>query len=79
MAYANGPPVEKVIVPIFEIPNDYEHLTLESVWEIVSKNSGDPKVVPELKEVHAPHVLFECIGVYQWFAYSFPNCKLYLW
>lgn len=79
MAYVNGPRVEEIIIPVFDIPTSYDNLTLEYAWRNASKNADYPAVVPELKKLYAPQILFDCIGVYQWFAHSFPNCEIYLW
>ena len=79
MAYRNGPRVEEIVISVFDIPKNHDHLTLEYTWKNASKNGGEPDVVPELKKLYAPHMLFECIGVYQWFSHSFPNCEIYLW
>jgi hypothetical protein len=39
----------------------------------------EPKVVPELLYIKVPKVLFEDVGIYAWFKYSFPNCKIEFW
>lgn len=56
-------------------------LTLDNMWKQYSHLYGSAKlkVVPEFKKLVVPQALFECLGVQQWFRYSFPNCKVYYW
>jgi len=42
-------------------------------------NYVDPVVVPELKEIYVPRILFTCLGVFTWFRHSFPNCQILFW
>ena len=56
-----------------------DDLTLDHTWKAYSKQYKDALVVPELKRIYVPRSLFECLGVYAWFQYSFPNCKIEFW
>jgi hypothetical protein len=64
---------------------DYKEYTFDHVWYEISKNKNpdglhiDALIVPELKEIYVPRVLFECAGVYAFFTYSFPNCIISYW
>jgi hypothetical protein len=59
-------------------PNN-EEITLDYTWKEFSKKYHDALVVPELKMIFVPRVLFECLGVYSWFKFSFPNCTIMFW
>lgn len=61
--------------------NHPSELTLDFIWKQYSNHYGTqmPFVIPMLKRLHVPRVLFEEIGVYSWFKYSFPNCKITFW
>jgi len=65
-------------------PN-FEEITLHHSWEKVSKlkdendNYVEPAVVPELREIYVPNVLFQTSGVFEWFKHSFPNCEIFFW
>jgi hypothetical protein len=56
-------------------------LTLENVWKQYSSFHGPQpvKVIPEFKKLVVPRCLYECLGVQQWFRYSFPNCQVTYW
>ena len=56
-------------------------LTLDNIWKQYSKFHGLKMVhvVPEFKELFVPRVLFDSLGVSNWFRYSFPNCKVTFW
>lgn len=65
---------------------DYDELTLDSVWEEISKQKDpvtgryiEPMVVPEFTKLHVPYELFYCLGVDSWFKDSFPNCVVSYW
>ena len=64
---------------------NFDLITLDHTWKQVSstKNSdGSPLealVIPELLEIYIPRILFETLGVYQWFKHSFPNCVICFW
>lgn len=64
---------------------DYSEYTFDYIWSNVSKNRDsdgfyvDAQVVPELKEIYVPRVLFECTGLYVFFRHSFPNCIISYW
>jgi len=54
-----------------------EELTLDFQWQKYQQLK--PLVIPELKYIYVPKLLFESLGVYSWFRYSFPNCKIEFW
>lgn len=56
-------------------------LKLDDMWKQYSKLYGtaQPKIIPEFKELVVPYPLYYCLGVTQWFRYSFPNCKVTYW
>ncbi len=66
-------------------PTDFDKLTLDYVWKEYSEkrdsnnNFIEPQVVPELRYLFVPRVLFESLGVYTWFRHSFPNCVIMFW
>lgn len=80
MAYENTNPVEKIIIEPTDF-EDKEENTLTYTWKQYSKKHGPimPGVVYELKELYVPKSLFEDLGIYSWFRYSFPNCKISYW
>ena len=61
---------------------NFHKLTLDYEWQKISNlrdDNGDflePLVVPELKQIYVPRILFESVGVYPWFKHSFPNCTI---
>jgi hypothetical protein len=57
-------------------PYNYYELTLDHTWK---KFEGEPKIVKSLRHLHVPRILFEDLGVRQWFAYSFPRCRVTYW
>jgi hypothetical protein len=57
--------------------NNVEELTLDFQWQKYQQLK--PLVIPELKYIYVPKTLFESLGVYSWFRYSFPNCKIEFW
>ena len=59
--------------------DNFEQLTLDYVWTEYSKKFHTVLEVPELKKIYVPRALFECLGVYKWFEYSFPNCEIKFW
>lgn len=65
--------------------SNFELITLDHVWSLVSRCKDEngrflqPRVVPELQEIYVPGILFETMGVYQWFKHSFPNCSILFW
>ena len=63
-----------------ECLNDF-NITLDIVWKYYSIQNGSkmPHVIPELKEIHVPRILFETLGVKAWFNHSFPNCRIFFW
>lgn len=60
--------------------NEYD-ITLDYTWKIYSKafKTKMPHVIPELKRLHVPRILFEELGIRPWFKYSFPNCVVTFW
>jgi hypothetical protein len=68
-----------------DIEWEHQHITLSYAWRNISKltdKNGEflnPLVVPELEEIYVPNILFQAPGVYTWFSYSFPNCKIFFW
>lgn len=62
-------------------PINHYFLTLENIWKQYSQlySPNDPDVILEFKELIVPRCLYECLGVSQWFKYSFPNCKVSFW
>lgn len=59
--------------------SNFEEITLDHMWKQYSHGHGDAMVVPELLRIYVPRSLFECLGVYSWFKYSFPNCVIQFW
>lgn len=57
---------------------NFNELTLDYIWDN-PKKYNQALVVSELKTIFVPKCLFECIGVYKWFEYSFPNCEIVFW
>ncbi len=82
MAYENGPLYEKIIIEpkVIELSLNEED-TLDYTWKKYSKKHGSkmPNVIPEFKELYVPRHLFEDLGIYPWFRYSFPNCHIQFW
>jgi len=60
----------------FRGPKNYYELTLDHTWK---KFQGNPHIINDLRRLHVPRVLFEDLGVRQWFAYSFPRCRVTYW
>lgn len=60
--------------------NDYE-ITLDCMWKKYSRMypTHDPCVNLSFERLHVPRPLFESLGIYPWFRYSFPNCKITFW
>jgi hypothetical protein len=55
-----------------------QHLIcLDEVWRSYDKKA--PFVNKTLKQVYVPRVLFNCLGVQNWFKFSFPNCEVHYW
>ena len=60
-------------------------MTLDYTWNKISKrrdpegNFIEPQVVPELTYMYVPRFLFEELGIYMWFKFSFPNCVIHFW
>lgn len=95
MAYfRKGIVSELVVIPeegeyeyLKKLDVEWEHayITLDYTWKNVSKLTNkhgeflQTLVVPELEEIYVPRILFESPGVYSWFSYSFPNCKIFFW
>ena len=66
-------------------PTEFHELTLDYKWKAYSQsrdsdnNFIEPQVVPELRRLFVPRILFESLGVYSWFRQSFPNCTVMFW
>lgn len=64
---------------------NFEEITLDYKWKQVSSQQNydgsyvEPHVVPELKEVYVPRILFSTPGVFHWFKHSFPNSSISFW
>jgi hypothetical protein len=58
-------------------PAELQRISLEIIWKRYGRT--EPNVVNELESIYVPRILFECLGVYPWFEYSFPNCKIEFW
>ena len=58
-------------------PSEFDKICLERIWKRYDR--VEPKIVKELNSMYVPRILFETIGAYTWFAYSFPECKLKFW
>lgn len=56
-----------------------EEITLDHMWQKYSYSGDNVFVIPELQRIYVPRSLFECLGVYAWFKYSFPNCVIDFW
>jgi hypothetical protein len=55
-----------------------QHLIcLDEVWR--SYDRKNPFVNKTLKYLYVPGVLFNCLGVQNWFKFSFPNCEVHYW
>lgn len=81
MAYYRKNVVSEFIVDglyeeILKLKN-LEELTLDFQWK--NYQELKPLIIPELKYIYVPRILFESLGVYAWFKYSFPNCKIEFW
>ena len=65
--------------------SNFDEITLDYEWTLVSRCKDEtgtfrlPLVVPELREIYVPRILFETLGVYSWFKHSFPNCTILFW
>lgn len=90
MSYYRKNVVEEIITDVSEYDDLYKYqnfneITLEYIWKFNSsfKNvDGEylhPLIVPELKKIYVPRFLFETLGVFEWFKYSFPKCKILFW
>lgn len=94
MAYSRKRISDRVLIEKFnytELLNyminssNFEQITLDYIWKQVSsqKNSDgsyvEALIVPELKEIYVPRILFSTPGVFHWFKHSFPNCSISYW
>jgi len=75
----------KELLAYTDSAKNFEQITLDYIWKQASArrdpdgNYVDPVVVPELKEIYVPRILFTCLGVFTWFRHSFPNCQILFW
>ena len=87
MAYFRKNIKEEIVIPSRKIVYSefFEECKLDYEFKRITSRVNslgmfiEPKVVPELVYLKAPKVLFEEVGIYAWFRYSFPNCKVELW
>jgi hypothetical protein len=55
-----------------------QHLIcIDEVWRRYDKKQ--PFINKTLKSLYVPRVLFYCLGVQNWFKFSFPNCEISYW
>lgn len=55
-----------------------QHLIcLNESWREYDRKT--PIINRELKYLYVPRVLFECLGVRNWFRHSFPECEVEYW
>jgi hypothetical protein len=55
-----------------------QHLIcIDEVWRRYDKKQ--PFINKTLKSLYVPRVLFYCLGVQNWFKFSFPNCEVTYW
>jgi hypothetical protein len=55
-----------------------QHLIcIDEVWRRYDKKQ--PFINKNLKSLYVPRVLFYCLGVQNWFKFSFPNCEISYW
>lgn len=55
-----------------------QHLIcLDEVWRSYDKKV--PFVNRKLLSLYVPRVLFHCLGVQNWFKFSFPDCEVHYW
>jgi hypothetical protein len=65
--------------------SNFDEITLDHTWKkysSIKNNNGDflePLVVPEVQEIYIPRVLFDTLGIHEWFKHSFPNCSISFW
>lgn len=95
MAYINSENTKTLSIPVegykelleYKMKNyvNYEEILLDHTWQkfsLIKDENGDfleAKVCPDLTEIYVPRILFETMGVFQWFQHSFPNCKILFW
>ena len=87
MAYSRTDVRTSIVIPSRKIVYSkyFEECKLDHELKRISSakntlgNFVEPLIVPELVYVKVPKVLFEEIGIYSWFKYSFPNCKIEFW
>jgi hypothetical protein len=95
MAYYKKNIVQQLQIPIDDYDSlityknihrdQFDELMLDFTWKRFSQNRDangnfiEAMVVPELTFIYVPRILFETIGVYSWFKFSFPNCVICFW
>lgn len=64
---------------------DFYLLTFDYVWQEYAQQRDVeggflvPKVVPELRELFVPAILFETLGSMTFMKQVFPNCRISFW
>jgi hypothetical protein len=95
MSYHRSFLTDEIVVPIenYEVlekykninPHEFYTLTLDYMWKQysvrrdINGNFIEPQIVPELKYLFVPRILFDSLGIRSWFQFSFPNCKVQFW
>jgi len=95
MSYYRNFLTDEIVIPMenYELletykninPTEFHKLTLDHTWKQYSErrdmnsNFIEPQIVPELKYLFVPRILFDSLGVRSWFQFSFPNCKVEFW
>jgi len=95
MAYFRKNITDKVVIPMNDYTTilkyktsryqNFHELTFDYQWQknsSIRDESGyylEALVVPELKEIYVPRILFQSMGVLNLFKHSFPNCLVLFW
>lgn len=64
---------------------NFEEVTFEHMWKEFSKLKDtdgkcvEPQVVHELKKLHVPLFLFQCLGCFVFMKHCFPDCEVTYW
>jgi hypothetical protein len=95
MAYLRKNITDTVVIPMIDYNTllnyktsrfvNFHELTFDYQWQknsSIRDESGyylEALVVPELKEIYVPRILFQSMGVFNLFKHSFPNCLIVFW